>query len=170
MTGDGKIAEAERRAERKAAGLCVRCGGPSGDVAFVIVLADPGANDPPAVLAGLRVYRAVVDGSALPLAPIVAREREPLSLCLSCRSKFWKSRAESRWRRYMGRMGRLIERDGSNCAWCGRPLGNEWGALSIDHIRPRANGGGDDAGNLQVLHALCNSAKGERPMSARPLG
>lgn len=60
----------------------------------------------------------------------------------------------------------LRARDGDNCMWCHEPidftlprgLGK---GLSIDHIRPRAAGGGNGLHNLQLMHFVpCQQAKG----------
>jgi 5-methylcytosine-specific restriction endonuclease McrA len=51
----------------------------------------------------------------------------------------------------------LIDRDGRSCRHCGTEAN-----LTIDHIFPRALGGGDEMENLQVLCGPCNSRKGAR--------
>jgi len=66
----------------------------------------------------------------------------------------------------------VLERDGYRCCHCGwepakRP-GSEgpgsviYRALEVDHIHPRALGGGDDLPNLQTLCTLCNTLKGAK--------
>lgn len=58
-----------------------------------------------------------------------------------------------------------------HCALCGEPMPeNRWRTPhatvwkkrrpTFDHIRPRVKGGGDEAGNLQLVHAACNRIKG----------
>jgi len=63
-------------------------------------------------------------------------------------------------------MAQLRKRDGDNCRFCGKPLdftlpyGFGMGA-SIDHIRPKAAGGGNGKQNLQILHTMpCQKRKG----------
>jgi len=51
----------------------------------------------------------------------------------------------------------VFDRDGQRCAWCG---GTE--RLHVDHIVPRAKGGSNEAGNLQVLCRDCNLKKSDR--------
>lgn len=47
-------------------------------------------------------------------------------------------------------------RDDSTCRYCGAA------GESVDHVVPRCQGGGDDAGNLVVACRSCNSRKGGR--------
>lgn len=49
----------------------------------------------------------------------------------------------------------VYDRDGRRCKHCSSP-----NRLSIDHIFPRAKGGGDEIGNLQTLCMPCNRRKG----------
>lgn len=57
----------------------------------------------------------------------------------------------------------LHQRDGGICQECGRPaiasLGSDE-SPHIDHVVALANGGGNDATNLRLLCAVCNSRKG----------
>lgn len=48
----------------------------------------------------------------------------------------------------------VFERDGGKCRQCGSSK-----SLSIDHIKPRSEGGGPEVENLQVLCVPCNSSK-----------
>lgn len=50
---------------------------------------------------------------------------------------------------------------GVGCCRCGRPIlpGQKW---DVDHILPRALGGGEDATNYGAAHAACNRAEGGR--------
>jgi len=60
----------------------------------------------------------------------------------------------------------LRARDGDDCAYCGKPvdftLPFGFGAgASIDHIKPKAAGGGNGKHNLQILHTKpCQKQKG----------
>ena len=51
----------------------------------------------------------------------------------------------------------LIWRAGESCTWCGRHVGP--GDYHIDHLVPRARGGGDDATNLVLSCPGCNTEK-----------
>lgn len=60
---------------------------------------------------------------------------------------------------------RLIERDGAGCHYCGEPLlankhvdFNPQG-ISVDHIVPQIEGGGDDIENLVLACRRCNGQK-----------
>lgn len=55
----------------------------------------------------------------------------------------------------------LAERDGPACLGCGyTPDDPLW--LDVDHVMPRALGGGNDMGNLQLLCRPCNQRKGSK--------
>ncbi|HMB37417.1 MAG TPA: HNH endonuclease signature motif containing protein [Methylomirabilota bacterium] len=54
----------------------------------------------------------------------------------------------------------LMERDGTACWICNAPLAGE--RLSVDHVIPRCQGGGDDAKNLRLAHLTCNRRKERR--------
>ena len=61
----------------------------------------------------------------------------------------------------------LADRDGPRCWLCGNdvdpaaPRGSSW-AGSVDHVVPRARGGGNDPANLRLAHRSCNSRRGSR--------
>ena len=46
---------------------------------------------------------------------------------------------------------------------CGRPIDIERDDVDIDHITPRADGGGDEIENLRLMHASCNRSRGKLP-------
>ncbi|MDE2935971.1 MAG: HNH endonuclease signature motif containing protein [Chloroflexota bacterium] len=47
------------------------------------------------------------------------------------------------------------------CGICGQAI-DDLRATHVDHIIPRAKGGSDRLTNLQLAHARCNTAKGDR--------
>lgn len=51
----------------------------------------------------------------------------------------------------------VMTRDGGMCRYCGRQ-----DATTVDHVRPRCQGGSDDADNLVMACRSCNSRKGGR--------
>ena len=51
---------------------------------------------------------------------------------------------------------RVLNRDAWLCAYCGKD------ATQVDHVAPRADGGGDDLDNLVASCTLCNLRKGRR--------
>jgi hypothetical protein len=57
-------------------------------------------------------------------------------------------------------MKTLIERDGAQCAWCGKESD-----LVADHVVPKSEGGIDALQNMQVLCGSCNSQKGNKEES-----
>ena len=52
----------------------------------------------------------------------------------------------------------LVEQQDFKCALTGRPLTPD--IASVDHVVPLARGGGNSIGNLAVVHADANTAKG----------
>ena len=60
----------------------------------------------------------------------------------------------------------LKQRDGDLCRICGEkePIVKH----TIDHIYPRAKGGGDEIENLQILCFMCNSRKRDLLMDSIP--
>lgn len=80
-----------------------------------------------------------------------------------------KTRAE--WRERL-----LVEQNGL-CALCGHrfaragevneAIAAEFGA-TFDHIVPRSQGGGDELGNLRLVHRGCNRARGDGTGSKAP--
>ncbi len=67
--------------------------------------------------------------------------------------------------RFQVRLSRrtIFERDGHQCQYCKRHF--RTGDLSVDHVVPRARGGGDSWENLVTACVRCNAAKGERTPS-----
>ncbi len=55
---------------------------------------------------------------------------------------------------------KVLKRAGGRCELCG--VSHDEVPLDVDHIVPRANGGGNDDANLQVLCRTCNAQKGAR--------
>ena len=53
----------------------------------------------------------------------------------------------------------LIARDGLYCGICKEPLPADLAGVHVDHIWPRARGGGDEIENLQLAHGRCNMSK-----------
>jgi hypothetical protein len=67
----------------------------------------------------------------------------------------------------MSTVRRLADRDGAVCWLCGNdvdvaaPAAAPW-AGSVDHVVPRARGGGHEPANLRLAHRTCNSRRGSR--------
>jgi 5-methylcytosine-specific restriction endonuclease McrA len=64
------------------------------------------------------------------------------------------------------RVARVLERDGSKCVWCGRPLAVGDRELSIDHVVPRLKGGPAWAENEVPACASCNRRRGHAAPTA----
>lgn len=55
-----------------------------------------------------------------------------------------------------------IKYQAPTCAHCGKEFGDDRSDVCVDHIKPLALGGGEEASNLQALCRPCNSRKGAR--------
>jgi hypothetical protein len=60
------------------------------------------------------------------------------------------------------RIFNIFERDGFQCAYCGRSSIEHGVVLHADHIHPRARGGPDTAENLITSCVDCNTSKAAR--------
>ena len=60
------------------------------------------------------------------------------------------------------RIMKMIERQGFRCAVTGRTLTPK--TASLDHIVPLKDGGDNNMGNVQIVHADANAAKGTMSM------
>lgn len=59
------------------------------------------------------------------------------------------------------RRTRLIDRDGSDCWFCGLPMGDD---ITIEHLVSRSKGGVDHLDNYALAHQKCNADAGDRPL------
>lgn len=60
-------------------------------------------------------------------------------------------------RRDRATVAALILRDGGDCFFCGRALGDD---ITVEHLVAIAHGGPNHVSNLYLAHALCNQAAG----------
>ena len=58
----------------------------------------------------------------------------------------------------------LVERDGSDCWLCGDDLGDD---MTVEHLHPRALGGGNELANLVLCHDRCNKLMGHNPKAVK---
>lgn len=56
-------------------------------------------------------------------------------------------------------------RDGMACCYYGASI-EDGAILSLDHLKPHVNGGGDDPRNLVTACTRCNSSRGKRSVAA----
>lgn len=64
----------------------------------------------------------------------------------------------------------LWERDRKVCYLCKKIIASWSGdSMHVDHVRPRSQGGSDEAHNLRIAHPTCNLQKGDRELSERRL-
>jgi HNH endonuclease len=64
------------------------------------------------------------------------------------------------------RLARVLERDGSECVWCRRPLALGDRRLSVEHVVPRLKGGPAWAENEVPACRGCNRARGHTAPAA----
>ena len=57
-------------------------------------------------------------------------------------------------------IARLIVRDGDDCCYCHKPLGDD---MTLEHRVAQSNGGDDDFDNLTLAHRGCNQRVGNLP-------
>lgn len=63
------------------------------------------------------------------------------------------------------RRAAVFDMFGGRCAYCGAAIESKK-VMHIDHVRPRAKGGGSSIGNLFPACATCNVAKGARDLES----
>lgn len=85
--------------------------------------------------------------------------RHPDDSCERCRRPPGRKRAKKKRVRKLVRD--LHAAQDGQCGICGQVI-NDLGPTHVDHIIPRAKGGSDRLTNLQLAHARCNMAKGDR--------
>lgn len=56
---------------------------------------------------------------------------------------------------------RLRERDGDDCWYCGRDLGED---ATLEHLVPKSKGGMNGLANYVLAHAACNQAAADIPL------
>jgi hypothetical protein len=58
----------------------------------------------------------------------------------------------------------LVERDGSDCWFCGKPLGED---MTIEHLVPRSKGGVNHLDNYVLAHQACNALAADKHLAAK---
>jgi hypothetical protein len=59
---------------------------------------------------------------------------------------------------------RLLERDGSDCCICGKPLGDD---ITVEHWVAIKDGGNNTMANLGLAHESCNRAVDSKPVTEK---
>lgn len=62
-----------------------------------------------------------------------------------------------RKKNYVRQKRSLIKRDGSDCFFCGKPLGED---ITVEHLIPLTSGGANRLSNLVLAHDACNTLAG----------
>lgn len=78
--------------------------------------------------------------------------------CFS-KNKSWNGKPKRKARRIKGenRKNVLLNRDGGDCFYCGKPLN---GDITEEHLLSLVSGGNNSYGNLVLAHASCNKNVG----------
>jgi hypothetical protein len=63
------------------------------------------------------------------------------------------------------RLGRVLDRDGATCIWCGRAFGRLV-AATTDHLVPKVKGGPSWLANEAAACRRCNAERGHVPPAA----
>jgi hypothetical protein len=77
----------------------------------------------------------------------------------------WRPRRPPRPELPPSARARVWARSGGRCWYCGAACAPH-GGFCVDHLVPRAKGGGDDLANLVAACPACNAAKGGRTVEA----
>lgn len=56
----------------------------------------------------------------------------------------------------------LVERDGTDCWFCGKPM--PLNDMTLEHLVPKSNGGRNTLANYALAHAHCNRAAADKPL------
>lgn len=59
---------------------------------------------------------------------------------------------------------RLLARDGDECWFCGRPMGQD---CTIEHLVPKARGGRNTLANYALAHRRCNNSAADIPLTKK---
>ena len=62
----------------------------------------------------------------------------------------------------------VVLRAGSRCEYCGLPQAGQNATFHIDHVLPRASGGGSDFSNLALACVACSLHKGAQAAALDP--
>jgi len=60
----------------------------------------------------------------------------------------------------------LLERDGSNCFYCGHPLHDD---VTLEHLIPLNSGGTNLLSNMVLAHKMCNHNAGNKTIHEKVL-
>ena len=56
---------------------------------------------------------------------------------------------------------KLLERDGPDCWFCGKPLDDD---CTLEHLVPKSKGGGNSLANYALAHRRCNADAADLPL------
>lgn len=65
---------------------------------------------------------------------------------------------------YKKEKAQLIERDGTDCFYCGKPLGED---ITVEHLIALSCGGKNSLSNMVLAHEQCNRMVGNLPITEK---
>ena len=76
--------------------------------------------------------------------------------------RFPRARGHHKARRKRSFRSQIIERDGTNCFYCGEPMTEE--DMTLEHLVARSLNGQNTLENIVLAHSLCNNRAGVLPL------
>lgn len=85
--------------------------------------------------------------------------------CFLKNKSWWgKPKTVARKSKYDKEKKALLERDGPDCFYCGKPLGED---ITIEHLIAISSGGKNTLANMVLCHEECNTKVGNKPVSEK---
>lgn len=103
--------------------------------------------------ASMKHYQAFLDGGELIGAKPYGQQPSPVAV------EATETLSQGDKRRH-----KLMDRDGSDCWFCGDEMGDD---CTLEHLVPRSRGGGNTMANLVLAHAECNGRAADLSISEK---
>lgn len=95
----------------------------------------------------------------------VANEYTRKMLVCFRQNKKWDGAPISTGRKsYVKQKIALVERDGRNCFYCGKLIGED---ITVEHLIPLTSGGTNLLSNMVLAHEKCNKEMGFKPLNEK---
>ena len=78
----------------------------------------------------------------------------------------WNGAPQSTGRKksYKKQKKQLLDRDGSDCFYCAKPLGED---ITVEHLINLTSGGKNNLANMVLAHDQCNYDAGAKPLNEK---